>query len=89
MKKAEYKHGLVTKPIYEVGRNITVKGRQFPTMTYMSNDLVPGSDVYVEFSWIWEVPEPIHSSVNIGTSMIRLSCILVLILTIQKILGGI
>ena len=58
MKKTEYKQGLVTKPVYEIGRNIAAKGRQFPTMTYMSNDLVPGSNVYVEFSWIWEVPEP-------------------------------
>lgn len=49
---------LVTKPIYEIGRNITVKNRQLPSMTYMSNELVPGCNVYVEFSWIWGVPDP-------------------------------
>ena len=58
MSKKQYEKNLVTKPVYEIGRNINVKGRQFPTMTYMSSDLVPGTDNYVEFSWIWEVPEP-------------------------------
>ncbi len=24
----------------------------------MSNDLVPGSNLYLEFGWIWEMPEP-------------------------------
>ena len=27
-------------------------------MTYMSNDFVPGCDVYVEYGWIWAVPDP-------------------------------
>jgi len=58
MKKMEDKKILVTKPVYEVGRNVVVKGRQFPPMTYLNNELVPGCNVYVEFSWIWEVPQP-------------------------------
>jgi hypothetical protein len=27
-------------------------------MTFMSNDLVPGSDTYIEIGWIYEMPEP-------------------------------
>ena len=52
------KYVLVTKPLYEVGRNVPIKGRQLPSMTYISDKLVPGSNVYVEFSWIWDVPNP-------------------------------
>jgi hypothetical protein len=58
MNKTEYAKILVTKPLYEVGRNVAVEGRPLPSMTFMSNELVPGSDTYVEFGWIWEVPEP-------------------------------
>ncbi len=59
---AEKKYGkyLIKKPVREV--NVTVpgevKGREYPTMTYMSNDLVPGSNMYIEFGWIWDMPEP-------------------------------
>jgi hypothetical protein len=56
--KTKYEKNVIRKPIYEVGRNIVVKGRQLPSMTYMSNELVPGCNVYVEFSWIWDVPQP-------------------------------
>jgi hypothetical protein len=27
-------------------------------MTYMSSDLVPECKVYLEFGWIWDMPEP-------------------------------
>jgi hypothetical protein len=49
---------LVTKPAYEVGRNIKVAGRRLPALTYMSNEFAPGCVVYVEYSWIWDVPDP-------------------------------
>ena len=50
---------LITKPIYEMTPPVkNVKGRQIPTMTYMSNDLVPGCNMYLEFGWIWEMPTP-------------------------------
>ncbi len=57
MSESKYKKNLVTKPKYEVtaGR---VKGRQYPTMTLMSNELVPGSNLYLEIGWIYEMPEP-------------------------------
>jgi len=53
-----YQKNLVKKPHYEVGENQDIKGRQNPTMTYMSNDLVPGSNTYIEIGWIYEMPEP-------------------------------
>ncbi len=58
MEKKQRKETLVTKPKYEVGRNISVTGRKLPALTYMSNEFVPGCDVYVEYSWIWDVPAP-------------------------------
>ena len=58
MKKSSHKMTLVTKPAYEVGRNTVVTGRRLPSMTYMSNEFVPGCDVYVEYGWIWAVPDP-------------------------------
>ena len=42
--------------------NVTVsgeiKGREYPTRTYMSNDLVHGCNIYLEFGWIWDMPDP-------------------------------
>ena len=56
MAEINYEKYLVRKPVYEVGSRI--KKRQSPTMTYMCNDLVPGSNLYLEFGWIYDVPEP-------------------------------
>ncbi len=59
MAKSKYSKYLVRKPVYETGPpDRTIKGRQMPTMTYMSNALVPGSNMYIEFGWIWDIPEP-------------------------------
>jgi hypothetical protein len=58
MAGTHYQQNLVDKPAYEVGGNRDIKGRQNPTMTYMSNDLVPGSDTYIEIGWVYEMPEP-------------------------------
>ena len=59
---AESKYGkyLVRKPIYETapGEGMELKGRQIPTMTYMSDALVPGCNTYIEFGWVWDIPEP-------------------------------
>jgi hypothetical protein len=52
-----WEKNLVRKPRYEV-RAGNVKGRQNPTMTLMSNDLVPGSNTYIEIGWIWDMPDP-------------------------------
>lgn len=58
MTKNSYQQYLVKKPRYEVGDNQVIEGRQNPTMTFMSNDLVPDSDTYIEIGWIYEMPKP-------------------------------
>ena len=60
MPKVDYNKFLVRKPAYEVGVQAVGKhkGHQVPSMTYMSNALVPGSNTYVEVSWIFDVPTP-------------------------------
>ncbi len=58
MAKQSYQKNLVNKPRYEVGSTIQVTGRQNPTMTFMSNELVTGSNTYIEIGWIYEMPEP-------------------------------
>lgn len=57
MAQSKYARNLVRKPVYEVTAG-KVTGRQYPTMTLMSNDLVPGSNMYLEVGWIYEMPEP-------------------------------
>jgi hypothetical protein len=57
MAKTNWEKNLVRKPAYEVTAG-KIQGRQYPTMTLMSNDLVPGSNIYLEVGWIWEMPEP-------------------------------
>jgi hypothetical protein len=59
MAKVDYNKYLVRKPVYEVGiAAVGQRGHQAPSMTYMSDALVPGSNTYVEISWIYDVPEP-------------------------------
>ncbi|NLD36048.1 MAG: hypothetical protein GX654_04185 [Desulfatiglans sp.] len=47
---------MVTNPLREAGKDI--KGRSAPVMTYMSNDLVPGCNKYIDISWITGMPDP-------------------------------
>jgi hypothetical protein len=56
MTGAEYEKFLVRKPIYE--RNRHLKNRQSPTMTYMSSALVKEANYYLDFGWIYGIPEP-------------------------------
>jgi hypothetical protein len=58
MAESKYEKYLIRKPSYEVVARDEVTGRQSPSMTYMSNELVPGCNVYLEFGWIWDIPEP-------------------------------
>ncbi len=65
MSKIDYEKYLVRKPIYEAGAGY--KGRQSPTMTYMSSAQVPEANYYIEFGWIYKIPEPnphIHEHVH-------------------------
>jgi hypothetical protein len=57
MAKIDWEKNLVRKPRYEVSAG-DIKGRQYPTMTLMSNDLVPGSNTYIEIGWVWDIPSP-------------------------------
>ena len=57
MAKKKYEKNLVIKPALEIGLGKPpLKGRGVPTMTYMSDDLVPGCKTYIEFGWIWDMP---------------------------------
>ncbi len=49
---------IVRKPAYEVVAPTPTKNRMHPSMTFMSKDLVPDADTYLEFSWIWGIPDP-------------------------------
>jgi hypothetical protein len=65
MAAMDYERYLVRKPIYEAGPG--VKKRQSPTMTYMSRAQVPEANYYIEFGWIYDMPEPnphIHQHVH-------------------------
>jgi len=66
MAETDYSKYLVKFPIREVAAGLNVKGRTNPTLTYMSNELVPGCNVYVEIGWIWAMPEPNPLSFNRG-----------------------
>jgi len=35
-----------------------IKGRTYPTLTYVCRDLMPVCNTYIEFGWIWEMPDP-------------------------------
>jgi hypothetical protein len=58
MAQSEYSKYIVQAPLREVGASMNIKGVTTPTYTYMSNKLVPGCNVYLELSWIYQMPEP-------------------------------
>jgi hypothetical protein len=65
MAASVYEKYAVRKPIYEAGAGY--KGRQSPTMTFMSSRQVPEANYYIELGWIYEMPEPnphIHEHVH-------------------------
>jgi hypothetical protein len=57
-KKNDVEKYLVSKPAYEVVPPFEVKGRIGPAMTLLSNNLVPGSNMYVEAGWVVGMPDP-------------------------------
>ena len=57
MADSKYEKYAVRKPIREAGYP-GVKGRQAPTMTYMSSKQVPEANYYIELGWIYDIPEP-------------------------------
>lgn len=58
MADKDYDKYFVSKPAYEVIPPFEVKGRIGPAMTLMSNNLVPGSNMYVETGWVIGMPDP-------------------------------
>jgi hypothetical protein len=57
MPEKDYNKYFVKKPAYEVTPPFEVKGRR-PAMTLMSNNLVPGSNMYIETGWVFGMPDP-------------------------------
>jgi hypothetical protein len=57
-KAGDYEKCVVDVPAREVSPPVKITGRTSPSLTYMSNALVPGCNVYLEYIWIWEMPNP-------------------------------
>jgi hypothetical protein len=57
MPKKDYNKYLVKKPAYEVKPSFEVKGRR-PAMTLLSNNLIPGTNMYIETGWVFGMPDP-------------------------------
>jgi hypothetical protein len=55
--KFDYEQYVVRSPMRETG-GIFKKGRQAPTMTYMSRTQVNIAKCYIEFGWVWDIVEP-------------------------------
>ena len=53
----DYEQYVIRSPVREAAPHV-VKGRQTPTMTYMSSIQIPEATYYLEFGWIWGVVDP-------------------------------
>jgi hypothetical protein len=56
MAKSKYSKYLVSNPAHEGDRKGT--GFTNPALAYLNNDLVPGCNVFLDYRWIMEMPEP-------------------------------
>ena len=56
----DYEQYVIRSPLRESPGAISGKGRQSPTMTYLSSVQIPGVKYYLEFGWIWEVTDSIR-----------------------------
>jgi hypothetical protein len=54
----DYEQYVVRSPIREMLAGVTVVNRQIPTMTYMSRAQTQGAPCYMEFGWVYGIPEP-------------------------------
>jgi hypothetical protein len=57
MPKTDYNKYLVKQP-FQAKSVPPVKNQTSPPLVYMSNVLVPEVKYYIEFSWVWGMPEP-------------------------------
>jgi len=50
----------IESPAREVAAYLAdvIKGHTTPTLTYISDKLMPGCNTYMEYGWIWEMPQP-------------------------------
>jgi hypothetical protein len=55
--KFDYEQYVIRSPMREAGSKF-LSGRQTPTMTYMSRQQINIANYYIEFGWIWDVPNP-------------------------------
>ena len=53
----DYEQYVIRSPMREAGGGFK-KGRQTPTMTYMSSTQINVANCYIEFGWIWDKVEP-------------------------------
>lgn len=53
-----YNKYMLSEPLREVAGDPNTTGRSNPTYTYISNQLVPGCNMYLETGWIWDMPSP-------------------------------
>ena len=58
MTNTNFKRFLVDEPIQQNVSGARVQNITFPPLTYMSNDHVPEVKFYVEFGWVWGMPQP-------------------------------
>jgi hypothetical protein len=58
--KFDYEQYVIRSPMRESPGAISGKGRQSPTMTYMSQTQITVARTYLEFGWIWEVTDTIR-----------------------------
>ncbi|MFC1942575.1 cupin domain-containing protein [Chloroflexota bacterium] len=56
MTESNYQKYLVTKPIHEGDRKGT--GFTNPALAYLTNELVPGCNIFLDYRWFYEMPEP-------------------------------
>ena len=54
--KFDYEQYVIRSPLREAGG--IIKGRQSPTMTYMNRHQINVANYYIEFGWIYDIPEP-------------------------------
>jgi hypothetical protein len=54
----DYEQYVVRSPIREMMAGLKVENRQIPTMTYMSQAQALGAPYYLEFGWIYDIPQP-------------------------------
>ena len=56
MAESKYEKYLVRRPLYAGDRKGT--GFTNPALSYLNNELVPGCNVFLDYRWFFDMPEP-------------------------------